>query len=164
VQAGEADVHGRAAPADLGAVHDVVVDQGADVQQLDRAGRLDGGLGRRARGRAPGAPVAPVDEGRPQPLAPLEGEPGQGVGDGDVVLAEEAEGRQLLVEQGGQGPVHPGAQVLGVQGGRRDELVGLGHLAGASSGADDGRHACFFDASILVGCTIWRPGNVTPAG
>ena len=157
VQAGEADVHGRAAPPDLGAVHDVVVDEGADVQQLDRAGRPDGGLGGRAVGGAPGAPVAPVHEGRPQPLAPLHGEPGQGVGDGAGVLAEEAEGRQLLVEQGGQRPVDPGAEVLGVQGGRGGGLVGLGHLAGASCAGGHRRHACFFDASILVGCTFRRP-------
>jgi hypothetical protein len=164
VEAGEPDVHGRAAPPDLGAVHDVVVDEGADVQQLDRAGGPDGGVGGRAVAGAPGAPVAPVHEGRPQPLAAFHGEAGQGVGDGAGVGAEEVQGRQLPVEQGGQRPVDPGAQVLGVQGRRRDGLGGLGHLAGASSVAGDGRHACFFDVSILVGCTFHRPRAVAAAG
>src|SRR4029453_846464 len=42
-RAGDPDVRGRAPPPHLGAVHDVVVDEGADVQQLDRAGGPDGG-------------------------------------------------------------------------------------------------------------------------
>ena len=67
------------------------------------------------RRRRPGAPVAPVHEGRPQALAAREGEAGQGVGDRAGVLTEEVEGRQLR-SSSGQGPVDPGAQVLGVQG------------------------------------------------
>ena len=58
-------MHGRRAPAGVAAVHHVVVDQRARVQQLQRGGRAHHRLAVRAARAAP----APVAERRPQPLA-----------------------------------------------------------------------------------------------
>ena len=65
VQGGEPAVHRRLAAPGVGAVHQVVVDQRAGLHQLQRA---DGGDDAVVVGAA-GAPVAPVRERRPQPLA-----------------------------------------------------------------------------------------------
>ena len=73
VPVGEPDVRGGPAPSRVGAVHDVVVDERADVHELQcRDGLQHGGvvLGR-LRGAGAGAAPAPVGEGRAQPLAPF---------------------------------------------------------------------------------------------
>lgn len=75
VAAGEVDVEGRAAAAQRGVVHQVVVDQRAGLEQFQGPGEPEGG-GLVAVPRAPsgGAP-APPQEGGARPFAPVQREP-----------------------------------------------------------------------------------------
>ncbi|CAB4727934.1 unannotated protein [freshwater metagenome] len=67
VLGGEAAVGGRAAAPGVAGIHQVVVDQGAGVQQLERGTGPD--QGRHVRGCRVDREVAPVAERRPETLA-----------------------------------------------------------------------------------------------
>jgi hypothetical protein len=94
VPVGEADVGGRPAAAGQGAVHHVVVDQGAGVHELQRRhGPQHGGVVLRGTGDGlDRAAPAPVGEGRAQALA--------AVGDGGDLVDDRAEGGVHAGEDG----------------------------------------------------------------
>ena len=103
---------GPAAPG-VGGVHEVVVDERAGVQHLQGGARP--GQRRVVVDRRPDGPVAPVAEGRPEPLAPADrrtclGDQATGVG------TERGELGRLLVEEGIQHLLDPVAEVGGVPG------------------------------------------------
>ena len=71
---GELGVDGERTPTGLAAIHDVVVDQGEGVQQLEGCARIDDGV---VAGGSAGPDERPVAEGRTQSLAAAEHEPAQ---------------------------------------------------------------------------------------
>ena len=115
VQLGELDVDRRAAAADPGAVHDVVVDEGEDVEQLDCAGRPPRTGSARSRRRRAANPSRGI---RADALAAAQHERAEGGGDGLRFDAEEAEGVELAFEDSRERRVHPFEQGIPVQRGR----------------------------------------------
>ena len=114
----EPAVHGRRAAAGVRAVHDVVVDQRAGLQQLQRGG----GAHHRVAVRAAGAAPAPVAERRPQPLAA--GQQGAGRLDHGARLgADAAEPDGLRGTNASSASCTRGPQVLGLQRGRHAASV-----------------------------------------
>ena len=100
VQLGEVHVCGRHAPAGGGVVDDVVVHEGAGVQQFQRREQSQHAVVDRLLGIRRHRPVAPVRESRAQPLAAAQDEVLQN-GDQPVVVRTDV---------GGPGPA--GGQML----------------------------------------------------
>jgi hypothetical protein len=129
VPAGELDVHRRlAAPGGRG-VHQVVVDERARLQQLQRADRAHHGRRRRAVLVAARAPPAPPGEQGAHPLAAVEHEPGQGAGGvGEPRVDVPGQGRALVQERRELGLDRLDQALVGPDGGRgRDQLRRAGH-------------------------------------
>ena len=97
-----ADMRGRLPAPDGGAVHQVVADQRAGVQELDRAAHPQRRVGVGPGRRASGGPVSPVDEGRAEPLARTADETGQHVVEGGDVGAKKIKLSQPPAEHRGQ--------------------------------------------------------------
>jgi hypothetical protein len=113
----EPAVHGRLAAAGVRAVHQVVVDQRAGLHQLERRdGRHDlVGVG------AAGPAEAPVGERGPQPLAALEHEVVERLGDGGQRRIDADQAGTLLGEEHGQRLVDARAQIGDFNGGRHGD-------------------------------------------
>ncbi len=106
----EAPVGGRVPAPGVGAVHQVVVHQGAGVEQLQRGGgphhRV---VCRRAGGRIGDASVPPVAEGGAEPLATADRLAGGGHQFGDV-RSEGCEAPSLLRDEPVQDGLHRAAK------------------------------------------------------
>ena len=101
-RASQPDVRGGLPAPDGRAVHQVVADQRAGVQELDRAAHPQGGVGVGSSRRASGGPVSPVDESRAEPLARTTHEAAQHVVECGDVGAEEIKLGQPPAEHRGQ--------------------------------------------------------------
>ena len=123
VRAGQPDVRGGLPAPDGRAVHQVVTDERAGVQQLDRAADPQGGVGIGPGGRAPGGPVSPVDERRAEPLARAADETAEHFVEGSAVGAQEIQFSDPPADHGGQF--------------RLDELARPGHLGGRGGNLTD---------------------------
>ena len=112
VVGGEPAVHGGLAPAGVGAVHQVVVDERAGLDELQ------GGEGRHQLigVDAAGAPVAPVGEGRAQPLAAAQHECLQRLGHRQQGVVGGGQPGALSGEEVGQRLVDPAPEASAVHG------------------------------------------------
>ncbi len=110
VQRREAPVRRGHAATRVAAVHDVVVDERAGLQQLERGRRGHRLLAVGAAGAAP----APVGERRAQALAAAQ-EVGERLGERREVGADVVEDRHLLREEVVEALLHADAQVLRVE-------------------------------------------------
>jgi hypothetical protein len=113
VHAGEATVRGGQAAARVGAVHHVVVDEGAGLEEFQRGGCTEGRIvvGSVARGTA----KAPVAEGGPQPL-PAGKEGGECIDHRREIVADHRQDLTLLGENLVDDDLHAGTKVGNVEG------------------------------------------------
>ena len=110
MQHGEAMVgRGHAAPG-VRAVHDVVVDEGARLEELQGRGCAQGLLGVGTSGAA----VPPPAEGGTQALAPAE-QVADGLHQRVEIIADAVEDVALRRDEVVDGLLHPGAQVVDIQ-------------------------------------------------
>ena len=123
VRAGQPDVRGRLPAPDRRAVHQVVADQRAGVQEFDRAADPQGGAGVGPAGRASGGPVSPVDERRAEPLARTTDEAAEDLLEGSGISAQEIQFSEPPAEHRGQF--------------RLDELARPGHVGGRGGNVTD---------------------------
>jgi hypothetical protein len=106
MQSGEPAMDRRSAAAGVAAVDDVVVDQGARVQQLEGRRRTDDV---RAIGRT-GRAVSPVAEGWSQPFAALKDECARSVGEWRELVGNMTERRGCLIEELDESPLDASCQ------------------------------------------------------
>ena len=104
-------------------VHQVVADQRAGVQELDRTAHPEGGVRVGPGGRAAGGPVSPVDEGRAEALARTPDETAEHLVEGGDIGAKEV--------QFSEAPAEHRSQL------RLDQLARPGHVGGCGGSLTD---------------------------
>lgn len=110
---GEVTVRGGQAASSIRSVHDVVVDEGTGLEELQAAGCLEDSLIRRGFGRA--AAPAPVTERRAEALSARE-QSRERVSQWCEVVAERGQERSLIDEHAIHNGLDPGAEIRNVQG------------------------------------------------